>query len=134
MPRTGPLTGGDSIFTLTEAEQTKRAKTLQISLMAKVRKKSDDPRYIDLGERLEKLREKYESGVLSSINWLKELLVAARETVHLARRRGAPALHIQGRATNRGRVQPLLRAAAARRPFLAVFYLYGDFVWGFWSL
>ncbi|MCY3770146.1 MAG: HsdR family type I site-specific deoxyribonuclease [Gammaproteobacteria bacterium] len=73
----------DSIFTLTEAEQKKRAKTLEISLMAKVRKKSDDPRYIALGERLEKLREKYESGVLSSINWLKELLDAARETVYL---------------------------------------------------
>ncbi len=73
----------DSIFTLTEAEQKKRAKTLEISLMAKVRKKSGDPRYVELGERLEKLREKYESGVLSSINWLKELLDAARETVHL---------------------------------------------------
>ncbi|HAU4024228.1 TPA: HsdR family type I site-specific deoxyribonuclease [Legionella pneumophila] len=73
----------DSIFTLSEAEQKKRAKTLEISLMAKVRKKSGDPRYIELGERLEKLREKYESGVLSSINWLKELLDAARETVHL---------------------------------------------------
>ena len=73
----------DSIFTLTEAEQKKRAKTLEISLMAKVRKKSGDQRYIELGERLEKLREKYESAVLSSINWLKELLDAARETVHL---------------------------------------------------
>ena len=73
----------DSIFTLTEAEQSRRAKTLEISLMAKVRKKSGDPRYVELGERLEKLREKYESGVLSSINWLKELLDAARETVHL---------------------------------------------------
>ena len=73
----------DSIFTLTEAEQLKRAKTLEISLLAKVRKKSGDSRYIDLGERIEKLREKYESGVLSSIKWLKELLDAARETVHL---------------------------------------------------
>ena len=73
----------DSIFTLTEAEQSRRAKTLEISLMAKVRKKSDDPRYVELGERLEKLREKYESGVLTSINWLKELLGAAREAVHL---------------------------------------------------
>lgn len=73
----------NSIFTLTEAEQKKQAKKLEISLMAKVRKKSNDPRYIELGERLEKLREKYESGVLNSINWLKELLDAARDTVHL---------------------------------------------------
>jgi type I restriction enzyme R subunit len=73
----------NSIFTLTEAEQKKRAKKLEIDLMAKIRKKSGDLRYIELGKRLEKLREKYESGVLSSINWLKELLDAARETVHL---------------------------------------------------
>ena len=73
----------DSIFTLTEAEQIKRAKKLEINLIAKVRLNSNDPRYLALGERLEKLREKYELGVLSSINWLKELLDAARETVNL---------------------------------------------------
>ena len=73
----------NSIFTLPEAEQKKRAKTLEISLLAKVRKKSGDSRYIELGERLEKLREKYEAGVLSSINWLKELLEVARMTVLL---------------------------------------------------
>ena len=73
----------DSIFILSEAERKKLAKTLEINLIAKVRQKSDDPRYIELGERLERLREKYEAGVLSSINWLKELLEAARETVNL---------------------------------------------------
>lgn len=73
----------DSIFTLTEAEQKKRAKKLEISLLAKIRKRADDPRYVELGQRLEKLREKYEAGVLSSINWLKALLDAAKETVHL---------------------------------------------------
>ncbi len=73
----------ESIFMLSESEQKKQAKILEISLIAKIRKKSDDPRYIQLGERLEKLRDKYETGVLSSINWLKELLDAARETVQL---------------------------------------------------
>ena len=68
---------------LNENEKKRRAKTIEISLIAKIRKKSSDPRYIELGERLEKLREKYESGVIISINWLKELLDAARETVHL---------------------------------------------------
>ena len=72
-----------SLFRLTEAEQKKRAQSLQINLMAKIRKKADDPRYIELGKRLEELRDKYEAGVLSSIEWLKALLDAARETVHL---------------------------------------------------
>ena len=52
-------------------------------MIAKIHSKSNDPRYIELGQRLERLREKYESGVLSSINWLKELLDTARETVNL---------------------------------------------------
>ena len=72
-----------SLFRLTEAEQKKRAQSLQINLMAKIRKKADDPRYIELGKRLEELRDKYEAGVLNSIEWLKALLDAARETVHL---------------------------------------------------
>ncbi|OSQ35489.1 type I restriction endonuclease subunit R [Thalassospira mesophila] len=73
----------DSLFTLSEAEQKRRGKRLEISLIAKVRHKSGDPRYVELGKRLERLREQYEAGVISSINWLKELLEAARETVQL---------------------------------------------------
>lgn len=73
----------ESIFVLSEGEQKKRAQKLEISLMAKIRKKENDPRYVELGQRLERLRQQYESGVLSSINWLKELLEAARETVNL---------------------------------------------------
>ena len=72
-----------SIFILSEAEKTKRARQLEISLLAKVRQKADDPRYVELGKRLEQLRDKYEAGVLSSIEWLKALLDAARTTVNL---------------------------------------------------
>ena len=72
-----------SIFILSEAEKTKRARQLEISLLAKVRQKADDPRYVELGKRLEQLRDKYEAGVLSSIEWRKALLDAARTTVNL---------------------------------------------------
>ena len=73
----------ETIFKLSEADRKKRAQILEISLMAKIKKKTNDPRYIELGERLEKLRNKYESGVLTSIAWLKELLETARLTVEL---------------------------------------------------
>lgn len=72
----------ESVFELTEDEKKKKAKKLNLSLMAKVRSKND-PRFEELGQRLERLKDKYEAGVLSSLDWLKELLDAAREMVRL---------------------------------------------------
>jgi type I restriction enzyme R subunit len=72
----------ESVFELTEEEQKKKAKKLNLSLMAKIRSKSD-PQFEELGHRLERLKEKYEAGVLNSLEWLKELLDAARDMVRL---------------------------------------------------
>jgi len=72
----------ESVFELTEEEKKKKAKKLNLSLMAKVRSKND-PRFEELGQRLERLKDKYEAGVLSSLDWLKELLDAARNMVRL---------------------------------------------------
>jgi|GEM_PF-42631 len=72
----------DSVFELTEEERKKKAKRLNLSLMAKIRSKND-PRFEELGKRLERLKEKYEAGVLSSLDWLKNLLDAARQMVRL---------------------------------------------------
>lgn len=54
---------------------------LEISLVARIRKYEKDPRFIKLGERLEKLREKHEQGLISSIEFLKMLLELARDAV-----------------------------------------------------
>lgn len=72
----------ESIFELPEEERKKKAKKLNLSLMGKVRSKND-PRSEELGRRLERLKDKYEAGVLSSLDWLKELLDAARDMVRL---------------------------------------------------
>ena len=72
----------ESVFELTEDERKKKAKKLNLSLMGKIRSKND-PRFEELGKRLERLKEKYEAGVLSSLEWLKELLDTARDMVHL---------------------------------------------------
>ncbi|WP_207309124.1 type I restriction endonuclease subunit R [Desulfobacter hydrogenophilus] len=72
----------ESVFELTEEEKKKKAKKLNLSLMAKVRSKND-PRFEELGQRLERLKDKYEAGVLSSLEWLKKLLDAARDMVRL---------------------------------------------------
>jgi len=73
-----------AIFTLTEKEQEQRARRLEINLMGRLRG-HDDPRFVALGERLEKLRQDYEAGVIKAIDWLKGLLDAAKDTVRLER-------------------------------------------------
>ena len=46
-------------------------------------RRNSNPRFEELGKRLERLKEKYEAGVINSIEWLKELLDAARDVVRL---------------------------------------------------
>lgn len=57
----------------------KATKKVEINLVAKILKHSDDPKFIRLGEKLEALREKHEQGLLTSIEFLKLLLELAKE-------------------------------------------------------
>ena len=57
----------------------KKAKKVEIDLVARLLKHKDDPRFIKLGERLEELREKHEQGLISSIEFLKRLLELAKD-------------------------------------------------------
>ena len=70
----------ESVFALSEEERQKKAKKIHMTLIGKIRGHKN-PRFEELGKRLERLKEKYEAGVLSSLEWLKELLDAARDVV-----------------------------------------------------
>ncbi len=59
----------------------KKAKEIEVKLVARLRKHAGNPIFVALGERLEKLRERHEQGLLTSIDFLKQLLEIARETV-----------------------------------------------------
>lgn len=63
------------------AEKQKRK--IEIDLAAVIRKHPEDPRYIALGERMEKLREEHEAGLLTSMEFLKALLELAKDAVQL---------------------------------------------------
>ncbi len=52
---------------------------VQIDLVAKIRRHSNDPKFIKLGEKVEELRERHEQGLVSSVEFLKLLLELARE-------------------------------------------------------
>jgi type I restriction enzyme R subunit len=66
---------------LDSKEPGKIAKRIIFELIPRLKKHKDNPKFIALGERLEKLREKHEQGLIHSLEFLKELLKIAREVV-----------------------------------------------------
>lgn len=54
-------------------------KKVEINLVAKILKHSNEPKFIKLGQKLEALREKHEQGLITSIEFLKLLLELAKE-------------------------------------------------------
>jgi len=99
----------NAIFTLTEREQEKRARKLEIDLMGRLRG-NPDPTFVALGERLEKLRQDYEAGVIKAIDWLKGLLDAAKDTVKAERETG------EHPVTEEDNVQALTKLFLETRP------------------
>lgn len=57
----------------------KATKRIEIDLVARITKHTKDPKFVTLGERLEDLREKHEQGLITSIEFLKQLLELARD-------------------------------------------------------
>jgi type I restriction enzyme, R subunit len=66
---------------LVAAKDPTKAKEVEIKIVARIRKHKNDPKFVALGERLERLREKHEQGLLTSKDFLKQLLELAREVL-----------------------------------------------------
>lgn len=56
-----------------------KTKKIEIDLIAKIKKYTDDPKFIKLGERLEELKTKHEQQLITSIEFLKALLQMDKE-------------------------------------------------------
>lgn len=59
-----------------------KAKEIEIKLAARFRKHKGNPTFEALGERLERIKEQHEQGLMNSIAYLKALLELARDTVN----------------------------------------------------
>lgn len=59
----------------------KKAKEIEIKLKRRLRGHSGNPRFKQLSERLDKLKDRFESGQLNSVEFLKQLLEIAKETL-----------------------------------------------------
>ncbi len=66
---------------LKDAEPGKRAREIEIKLVARLRKHLGNPKFVALGERLEKIKERHEQGFLTSLEFLKAILEIAKEVV-----------------------------------------------------
>lgn len=75
----------DILEHISENEASKKAKKLAVKIEWRLHVHVDDPRFQELGERLEKLKEMHYKNVIHSIEFLKKLLEIARETVQLER-------------------------------------------------
>ena len=67
----------------------KLSKKIQINLEAIIRGVIDDPIFVELGERLEKLKEEHEKGLMTSVIFLKKLLELAHDTVAAVKKANA---------------------------------------------
>ena len=91
----GEIHSDDDILTLNaelidnfinkQTDVKKTAKKIEIDLIAKIRKYSNDSKFQQLGEKVEKLKEKHEQGLITSIEFLKQLLELAREAAEAER-------------------------------------------------
>jgi type I restriction enzyme R subunit len=77
----------DVLEGLLDGKDTERkSKEIEIKLIARLRKHLDKSEFVALGERLEKLKERHEQGLLHSLDFLKELLTLASEVVQAEKR------------------------------------------------
>src|SRR3990172_11960028 len=56
---------------LADKEPGRRAKEVEIKLVARLRRHLGNPKFTALGERLEKIKERHEQGFLTSLEFLK---------------------------------------------------------------
>ncbi len=59
----------------------KKAKEIEIKLIRRLRRHAGNPKFKQLSERLDALKDRFESGQINSVEFLKQLLVIAKETL-----------------------------------------------------
>ena len=69
------------VASLMASKDPKAAKKIEKELIKRFKKYANQPKFVELSKRLEALRDKAEQGLISSIEFIKELCQIARETI-----------------------------------------------------
>lgn len=75
-----------------------RARKIALQLVARLRKHGGDPKFVELGERLEKLKERHDQGLDDSRKFLKEILRLAQDVVQAEKQTPPEVVQDQGKA------------------------------------
>ena len=70
---------------ISEKERERKIKELEIKIIWKLHKKANNPIFKELGIRLEELKERHQKNAITSLEYLKELLELAKDTVKAER-------------------------------------------------
>ncbi len=70
---------------LFDKDPKKKAKEAEIVLVARLNKHASNPKFTALGERLERIKERHEQGLITSLEFLKEILELAKDVVEAER-------------------------------------------------
>ncbi|HEV2860527.1 MAG TPA: HsdR family type I site-specific deoxyribonuclease [Pyrinomonadaceae bacterium] len=71
---------------IAELNEPKKARELEIKIVARLRRHQNNPAFVALGRQLEELKERHQRGLLTSLEFLKHLLELARRVVEAERR------------------------------------------------
>jgi len=70
---------------LDQGDPVKKGREVEIMLVARLHKHLGHPKFMALGERLEKVKERHEQGLITSLEFLKQILEIAREVIEAER-------------------------------------------------
>lgn len=85
------------VASLMASKDPKAAKKIEKELIKRFKKYTNKPKFVELSKRLEALRDKAEQGLISSIEFIKELCQIARETIQAEKQEE----HIEVRKTGK---------------------------------
>lgn len=66
---------------LADADHAKKGREIEIMLVSRLRRHLGHAKFVALGERLEKVKERHEQGFLTSLEFLKQILEIAKEVL-----------------------------------------------------
>jgi type I restriction enzyme R subunit len=75
----------DVLAELLAGQDPKKTKEIEIQVSARIRKHGEDPRFMELGRRLEELKDRHERNLLTSLEFLKQLLKLAEDVLKAER-------------------------------------------------
>ena len=75
---------------LASVDPAKRGREIEIRLVARLRKHAGNHKFTELGERLEKIKERHEQGFLTSLEFLKEILAVAKDVLEAEKKVAPP--------------------------------------------